>query len=146
MLIDILREVRNSFWDGWKSTGEFVSVEGIIELPGIFAPGNYVLLKSPTNISVYMLHNYPEEQKFLLEDTINQTFNSVFRLQIPEDFIRLSKEIEEFRRNTPNSAIVSEQFGEYRYTLGKTNESWELVFKKSLDRYRKMSDPLLGHR
>lgn len=143
MLIDVMREVRNSFWDGYSIRGRFAVSQGRIELPGKFSPGHYVLLRGEFGDSVYLLNKRRNSSvEFNLKNSTNRVYDSAFRLRIPLDFIGLVDEIMEYKKNSPGLGIVSEQFGEYRYTLNQSQKGWETVFRKSLNRYRKMSDIL----
>ncbi|MCL2704098.1 MAG: hypothetical protein FWE91_10895 [Defluviitaleaceae bacterium] len=146
MLLTIMREVRNMFWDGYCVNGEIVVKDGKIKLSEDFQSGDYVYLAGVDRNSVYILHKdykSDEESYFTLNKTVNRIYTSAFRLNIPIDFLELVTEIEEFGKRSPKGNILSEQFGEYRYTVEKGRGSWETEFAKSLNRYRKMSDPLL---
>lgn len=62
---------------------------------------------------------------------------AVWLLAIPQDFIKLSEEIAEYKQNNKPSGYTSESFGGYSYTK-KEDSGWQGIFKKALHRFRKM--------
>ena len=92
------------------------------------------------------IHQYP------CHSLINEKFNGrVYALAIPLEVIRLSEEIETWQEqygDKVNSPFQSESFGGYSYTKasgdGRSNNSessvsWQSVFGKRLQRWRKIA-------
>ena len=148
MLMTVMREVRNGFWDGYRINGVTRVRGGKISLDGDFKVGDYILLFDNGVFEVCILHKSigKSGKNFSVDIEGDKRYSSTFRLKIPPDFLKLVSEIEEYCKRTPNSGIISEQFGEYRYTMDTGADgrggTWEKVFQKSLNRYRKMHDPL----
>lgn len=144
MVFEVMREVRNTFYDGYSENGSFCVDNGNIVLQGEYWDSCYVLIHGGQHFGVYKMHKNAIQGAYTIEEIIDGSFNgSVYRLDVPSDFIRLVKEIEEYVRKTPESNIISERFGDYSYSISKDTQSWEKVFSTRLNRYRKMMDVLL---
>ncbi|MCL2407822.1 MAG: hypothetical protein FWC95_07825 [Defluviitaleaceae bacterium] len=150
MLLSVIKEVRNTFWDGFATYGEFMMKNGKVSLPEFMNMGNAVILNAGTG--TYAAYILPRGRRrgdtvsYLLDKNHRGThiFTGVFRLNLPSDFLVLLGEIEEFIKNNPRNSFASEQFGDYRYSTGNRANCFEDEFRRSLDKYRKMNDTLLG--
>jgi hypothetical protein len=142
----VMREVRNTFWDGYSVTGGFEAVKGRIYLGGGFAVGSHVCLRGSGGFFVAKLDKFNRNRTpgvFRVKGMSDGLYTNVYRLNVPDDFIQLVAEIEKYINASPRSNVVSEQFGGYRYTVEGGRGGWESVFSKALNRYRRMRDPLL---
>ena len=146
MFLKVMREVRNTFWDGSRLRRKIVVNGGIIKLNSSFVPGNCVLLRGSQGETVYILHKNERSKanEFRIDDEVNLTFHTAYRLVVPQDFRELVFDIQEYVNKMPIGNMISEQFGEYRYTARQGDGRWETVYAKSLNKYRKMSDDLLN--
>lgn len=72
----------------------------------------------------------------------DETFDgAIWALAIPPAFEAVAAEIEEWKQKNAeviNSPYQSESFGGYSYTKGSDSASWQGVFAKRLNRWRKL--------
>ena len=139
MLETVLNYLHNWFpVYGAGRSGGFEIVSG--ELCADFlAPGQYYRIVG----SVFNdgLHRYPCEETDCLQDEAFE--GEVIPLAIPRAVIELAVEIEEYRKNNPDTDKVSESFGGYSYTRAGASEGsaargWLAVYGPRLRRWRKV--------
>lgn len=132
MLFEVMSHVHNFFI---KEVVErkFVIEDGSISL-NFITDGQYFLVEG----SVFNdgVHKYP------VQDMQDEVFaGTITTLAPPRAFLDLVKEIEEYVKNNPVSALVSESFGGYSYTKATkdgTVADWKDVFKARLNTWRKI--------
>jgi len=148
MITAVMKEVRNTFSDGYVRRGEFEVKRGRIEISGDFAVGCHVYLVGKSGGTAVRLGRFDRGRQqgvFRVQGVEDGLYTAVYRLAVPKDFLDVVEQIKEFVKTTPRGGIISEQFGDYRYTLeGGSGGGWETVFSKPLNRYRKMLDDLLN--
>jgi len=149
MILEIMREIRNTFWDGYIYRGKIAVRGGVIDLNDDFVEGDYVFLVGKRGAEVYRLERFDEEIGaaagiFKVDTDADTIYEAAYRLTVPKDFSRLAAEIAEYERSKPKNNFAAEQFGSYRYAHGKGGNRWETLYRRALNKYRKMSDRLLG--
>lgn len=133
MLYEVMRHIRNYFLTGTRIAGEFHIEDGSINLPLI--DGQYFLVEgSILNDGVY---------KYPTNEMKDETFSGyIVPLAVPQDFVNLCTEIDEFNKKNKPGQYISESFAGYSYSKATDRNgnvaSWETVFKKRLDVYRKI--------
>lgn len=143
MLTELCQELRNWF-DRERHTGTF-SISGGTITADFLQEGQYFRIIG--SIFSDGVHQYPTA------DLPDETFEgAVWALAIPQPVIRLSEEIDEWRKKyeAADSAALSpfnsESFGGYSYTKsagggssdGSSAASWRTVFGSRLNMWRKM--------
>lgn len=134
MISAICYHINNFFYaDDCVNKGEYEITGGRIALPFI-VPGQYFqIIGSVFNNGIHRSGD---------DDLIDEKFSGFIRAcAIPQDFLELVKEIEEYVKSDQSkaSAYVSESFGGYSYTKGSQGaESWQNVFKSRLSQYRRL--------
>lgn len=109
----------------------YVIKNGSVNLP--FVDGQYFLVEgSMFNDGVYQ---YPTTE------LKTESFEGcITALAIPKDFLQLVEDIEKYKRDNPETALVSESFGGYSYTKATDTSgnpaSWQSVFSKRLNAWR----------
>lgn len=133
MLYEILRHLHNFFLSGIDYYGEVEIKDGNISLPFLKNNAYFLITGSLLNDGVY---KYPAE----LKD--EKCVCKVCLLALPNEFIKLVEEIEEFEAKNEASAFTSESFGGYSYSKAMASDgsiaSWRDVFKKRLNVWRKI--------
>lgn len=132
MLLEVMQHVKNYFRKGEGKSGRYVIENGHIDLPFLL-PGQYYMLDgSVFNDGVYL---HPAE----LKDEV--FYGTITPLAIPQSFLLLVEEIEDYQSKNAPTPYQSESFGGYSYSMA-TNEngklySWKDAFGTRLNPYRK---------
>jgi hypothetical protein len=138
MLSEICAELRNYFVvpDG-VHRGTFKIKDGMIAPLDFLQEGQYFrIVGSVFNDGVYQ---YPAN------DLTDETFDgAVWALAVPHEVVKLAEEIEAYTKTeaAKPSPFVSESFGGYTYQKASDkggSNSWQSVFSKRLNRYRRIS-------
>lgn len=138
MLSEICAELRNYFVvpDG-VHRGTFKIKDGMITPLDFLQEGQYFrIVGSVFNDGVYQYPAY---------DLTDETFDgAVLALAIPREVVKLAEEIESYTKTeaAKPSPFVSESFGGYTYQKASDkggSNSWQSVFSKRLNRYRRIS-------
>lgn len=134
MLNQILKHLKNYFETPKFIENDFIIENGTIaNLP--FLENQYVLIKgSILNDGIY---------KIPLTGLKNEQFKGVIiGLAIPNEVIELETKIKAYVDKNPASVYISESFGGYSYSKATDKNgqiaSWQDVFKKELNIYRKI--------
>lgn len=131
MLYEIMKSI-NNFFIGETLDGTWTIEDDTIDLP-FLVEGQYFMIEgSVLNDGVY---------KYPATDLKNETFKGkIHALKIPQAFIQLTKEIEEWQAKNGNSGpYTSESFGGYSYTRAEGSDgSWSGAFRARLRPWRKI--------
>ena len=145
MLNEICEHLHNFFdaRDGEfidRTAGTFTILNGLISpLSSSLIAGQYIrIVGSLLNDGIYLLPS-----NFTISSLVNETFTgAVFGLAIPKDLVTLDTEITAYVAANPASGYVSESFGGWSGTRATGANgaalSWESVYAKRLNRWRKM--------
>ena len=136
MLTEICAELRN-----WFVVPDGVHIQTYTISGGSIAPldflqeGQYFrIVGSVFNDGVYQ---YPATS---LTDEVFE--GAVWAMSLPPDLIALSAKIQKYCEQNEDSSFVSESFGGYSYTKATSSDgsvaTWRDVFRKDLNRYRKL--------
>ena len=136
MLTEICADLRN-----WFVVPNGVHIQTYTISGGRIAPldflqdGQYFrIIGSVFNDGV---HQYPA---FDLTDEVFH--GAVWAMSLPTDLIALSDKIQNYLEKNPDSGFSSESFGGYSYTRATASDgsvaTWKDVFRKDLNRYRKL--------
>lgn len=137
MLEAILQNINNWFVvRGGVHCDTFTVENGSITLP-FLASGQYFRVVG--SIFNDGLHKYPASGM-----TDEEFEGEIWAMAVPPAVIALSSEIEEWVKNNPDTAYVSESFGGYSRTLGTSANTgvpmgWRDVFRGRLNAWRKIS-------
>ena len=139
MLTDLCQELHNWFNDGEVVVGNFTITNSEISLPFLQDGQYYRIVGSVFNDGV---HQYGVSSS-LIDETF---YGSVWPMRIPQAVIALSGKIDTWVSTNEQSALSpyqSESWGGYSYSLksggGESGSlSWQSVFAKELNRWRKM--------
>ena len=136
MLTELCAELRNYFnRDADIHCGEFQISGGSIAPLDFLQDGQYFrIVGSVFNDGV---HKYPAS------DLTDEAFcGAVWAMSLPPDLIALSAKIQEYCEQNADSNFVSESFGGYSYAKATSSDgsiaTWRDVFRKDLNRYRKL--------
>ena len=113
--------------------GEYTVNDGEITLP-FLAAGQFFRVVG----SVFCDGVYRCGDKLPADETFG---GAIWALAIPPAFEAVAAEIEEWKQKNAeviNSPYQSESFGGYSYTKGSDSASWQGVFAKRLNRWRKL--------
>lgn len=113
--------------------GEYTVNDGEITLP-FLAAGQFFRVVG----SVFCDGVYRYGDKLPADETFD---GAIWALAIPPAFEAVAAEIEEWKQKNAeviNSPYQSESFGGYSYTKGSDSASWQGVFAKRLNRWRKI--------
>lgn len=113
--------------------GEYTVNDGEITLP-FLAAGQFFRVVG----SVFCDGVYRYGDKLPADETFD---GAIWALAIPPAFEAVAAEIEEWKQKNAeviNSPYQSESFGGYSYTKGSDSASWQGVFAKRLNRWRKL--------
>lgn len=113
--------------------GEYTVNDGEITLP-FLAAGQFFRVVG----SVFCDGVYRCGDKLPADETFD---GAIWALAIPPAFEAVAAEIEEWKQKNAeviNSPYQSESFGGYSYTKGSDSASWQGVFAKRLNRWRKL--------
>lgn len=113
--------------------GEYTVNDGEITLP-FLAAGQFFRVVG----SVFCDGVYRCGDKLPADETFD---GAVWAMAIPPAFEAVAAEIEEWKQKNAeviNSPYQSESFGGYSYTKGSDSDSWQGVFAKRLNRWRKL--------
>lgn len=136
ILTEICAELRN-----WFVVPDGVHIQtfnisgGSIEPLDFLQDGQYFrIIGSVFNDGV---HQYPAY------DLTDEVFHgAVWAMSLPPDLIALSVKIQNYLEQNPDSGFSSESFGGYSYTRATAYDgsvaTWRDVFRKDLNRYRKL--------
>ena len=138
-LYDVLLEINNFFVRDYECIEAEITTTKIIgSFNNNYVAGQYIrVLGSILNDGVYKITNVTGTELTLdatLQAETERTI-TVYGLVIPSSFITLANEI---IAKGSNEAVASESVSRYSVTYGEGGKSWASVYKKSLDRYRKM--------
>lgn len=145
MLNEICEHLHNFFdrRDGEyidRSADTFTISSGVISpLSSSLVAGQYIrVVGSLLNDGIYLLPS-----NFTISTLVNETFTgAIFGLAIPKDLVTLDSEITAFVAANPASWYVSESFGGWSGTKATGANgaalSWESVYAKRLNRWRKV--------
>lgn len=115
-------------------TGEFTIKDSDLTVPGLVRGQYFRLDGSVFNDGV---HRYGERTM-----NCDETFTgTITPMAVPPAFEAVAAEIEEWKQKNAeviNSPYQSESFGGYSYTKGSDSASWQGVFAKRLNRWRKL--------
>lgn len=136
MLDEILAEIRNYFTVSVHS-GDFEVIGGRLSPLDFLQNGQYFrIVGSVMNDGVY---RYP------YSGLTDETFSGeIWALAVPPTLIALAADIEEYEKKAKEtvSPYNSESFGGYSYTKATDSSgtpiSWEKVFAKRLNKWRKI--------
>jgi len=138
-LYDVLLEVNNFFVRDYECLDVVITTTKLQgEFTNDYVIGQYVRVAgSVLNDGVYKITDIGVN-----ELTLNATLNAeteqsltVYGLSIPNSFVSLANEI---IASGSNENITSETVSRYSVSYGEGGKSWTGVYKKQLDRYRKM--------
>ena len=113
--------------------GEYTVNDGEITLP-FLAAGQFFRVVG----SVFCDGVYRYGDKLPADETFG---GAIWALAIPPALEAVAAEIEEWKQKNAeviNSPYQSESFGGYSYTKGSDSASWQGVFAKRLNRWRKL--------
>lgn len=113
--------------------GEYTVTDGGITLP-FLAAGQFFRVVG----SVFCDGVYRCGDKLPADETFD---GAIWAMAIPPTLEELAAEIEEWKQKNAeviNSPYQSESFGGYSYTKGSDSASWQGVFAKRLNRWRKL--------
>lgn len=113
--------------------GEYTVNDGEITLP-FLAAGQFFRVVG----SIFCDGVYRCGDKLPADETFD---GAIWALAIPPAFEAVAAEIEEWKQKNAeviNSPYQSESFGGYSYTKGSDSASWQGVFAKRLNRWRKL--------
>lgn len=137
MLEEILQHIHNWFVvPGGVHKDTFTIKDGSITLPFLVSGQYFRIVGSIFNDG---LHKYP------VEGLTDETFTGeIWAMAVPPYVIALSSEIEQWVKDNPDTAYVSESFGGYSRTLGTSANTgvplnWQAVFRGRLNAWRKLS-------
>lgn len=135
MLEEVLGSIHNWF-ERDRLIGELHIVDGELVLPHQFLQdGQYFRLVG----SVFNdgLHQWPDDT--LADEEFD---GEVWALAVPAAVVELANEIDEWRKQNPETAYTSESFGGYSYTKGTAADGmpmrWQDVFRRRLNQWRKL--------
>ena len=141
MLTELCQELRNYF-DVEHHTGTFEIANGNINASFLRDGQYFRIIGSIFNDGV---HQYPAWE--LTDETFT---GSVWAMGVPREVIKLSEEIDDWRRkyevtgSAAMSPFTSESFGGYSYTKasassqGASVAGWKTAFASRLNRWRKL--------
>lgn len=136
MLTDICTELCNYFvMPNGVHMDVFRIKDGTIAPLDFLQEGQYFrIVGSVFNDGVYQYPAY---------DLTDETFDgAVWALAIPREVVKLAEEIESYTKTeaAKPSPFVSESFGGYTYqkAYNDGDNSWQTVFKKRLNKYRRI--------
>ena len=113
--------------------GEYTVTDGGITLPFLAAGQFFRVVGSVFCDGVYRYGDaLPADETF---------DGAIWAMAIPPTLEELAAEIEEWKQKNAeaiNSPYQSESFGGYSYTKGSDSASWQGVFAKRLNRWRKL--------
>ena len=139
-LYEIMQDVNNFFVvESEKINVEITSTTLIGDFENEYISGQYVLLQnSLLNDGVYKITNVTAtiltlDATLQAEDT--ERIMCLSALKIPPSFLNLANEI---IANGSNEGVQSESVSRYSVTYGEGGKSWTSVYKKALDRWRKL--------
>lgn len=134
----VMQECRNFFETGYQER-EYSIADGAITPNGLLAAGQYIAITgSLMNNGVYRVGD-----GITLEGAVNEEFfGRVWFLCPPKAFVELCAEIAKFDAKSPVTALKSETFGGYSYTLATGQNGavlgWKEAFAGRLTPYRRM--------
>ena len=136
MLTEICAELRNWFVvpDG-VHIGTYTISGGSIAPLDFLREGQYFrIVGSVLNDGVY---------QYSATSLTDEVFEgAVWAMSLPPDLIALSAKIQKYCEQNADSSFVSESFGGYSYTKATSSDgsvaTWRDVFRKDLNRYRKL--------
>lgn len=145
MLNEICEHLHNFFdsRDGEyidRSADTFTISSGVISpLSSSLIAGQYIrIVGSLLNDGIYLLPS-----NFTVSSLVDETFTgAIFGLAIPKDLVTLDSEITAYVAANPATGYVSESFGGWSGTKATGANgaalSWESVYAKRLNRWRKI--------
>ena len=140
----ILNSINNYFYRFFERGIYNIKANTII-VKGKYIIGQYIRIEGSTlNDGVYKVASVEGQNITLESSTIKgEEFEGVISsLAIPNDLISLKAKIEVYESENKPSAIVSESFGNYSYSLATNTNgqalTWQEVFSNELKPYKKM--------
>lgn len=132
MISTICQELKNWFIKDSNDMihDKFTITNGtLINDIGLLDGQYYRIIDSINNDGVY---------QFNVDELIDEEFDgTIWKMRVPNDFVKLCKEIEVYSKEYASSPYQSESFGGYSYSkIG--DGSWQSVFAKRLNRWRKI--------
>lgn len=136
-MIDRICKYINNYFDSESFEGDYSITNQVLDEAGFLSVGEYYRITgSRYNDGV---HVHPAL------DLQDESFSgTIFKISLPKDFIKLADNIREFCRKNGEytSVYLKESFGGYSYTKLTTGDgsapSWQNVFKKELNMWRKI--------
>ena len=152
-LITEIMKLIDKYFINYKQVekGNFIIKDGIIDVTSPYIKGQYIrIIGSILNDGVYLV----SDDLLTLAGAQDEVFNGmILGLSVPRDFIKLVDDIEKFEKSSDieKRDLASVRIGEYAETraTGKdgTPISWQSVFRRDLDKYRRMfPEPIEGLR
>lgn len=146
MLYTVMKYLNNFFIKDIER-GDFNIVNGIITAKNKYLVGQYILIRgSVLNDGIYLV----SDSLITLSGARDESFTgAICGLAVPDDFIDLCRDIEEFNKKlakNPNIGIVqSESFGGYAYSLATNSDgstiTWQSAHQTRLNMYKRMFPP-----
>ena len=138
-LHDVLLEI-NNFFEKTKEVGEFeVTTTKIIGIDeDNYKVGQYVHIhNSILNDDVYKITAIDVEEITLDAVLLPETSDNIvlYGLAIPKPLLTL---VDEIKSNGKEGSIQSESVSRYSVTYGDGGSNWAKVYRKSLDKWRKL--------
>ena len=138
-LHDVLLEI-NNFFEKTKEVGEFeITSSKIIGIDEEnYKVGQYVHIHNSTlNDDVYKITAIDVEEITLDAELEPETSDNivVYGLAIPRALLTL---VDEIKANGKEGSIQSESVSRYSVSYGEGGSNWAKVYKKSLDKWRKL--------
>jgi len=144
ILENMMKECNNYFYR-WKETKVFKIENNVIEIKGIYLPGQYInITGSVMNDGIYKVETVVDN-KITVIGLNDEVFEGIiYGLTIQKGFIKLSEKIEEYISKNTISNKSSEGFNNYSVSFTKDKNGkplqWQEIFKSDLDIYRQAFD------
>jgi hypothetical protein len=138
-LYDIMLEVNNFFVKEYECVESELTVTKVLaDFSNTYIVGQYIRIKGSTmNDGVYKVTSVANGE-LMLQATLQPEPSSnitIYSLAVPASFISLANEIIAKGRD---ESIASESVSRYSVSYGNQGSNWTQVYKKSLDKWRKM--------
>lgn len=131
---DVMRHVRNHFILD-AVTGDWTHTDGTLQPANAFSPGMWIAITGLENGSpcgVFQL----DDQGGIPDLGDAHWTGRIYRLNPPEDFIRLCGDINCWAAAHPDPTATAEKLGEY--SLSRHGVGWEAAFAPALAPYQRM--------
>ena len=146
MINEIMEQINNYFSRTVESNGSIISgstISGSFRetyLTGQFIRLQHTILNDGVYKVVSLVGNVLTVEETLIDETPVETY-LIWGLAPPKDFLNLVNEINTYETSQTQVGIVSESQGSRSVSFGSSNgdnSNWESVFKRRLNRYRKV--------